>query len=76
MGLWTAVVIIVGISVACATISEIYRERIRRGSLSSKQEAHMDEISDRMARLEERMANLETIVLEHEKRSKYDVLTH
>ena len=65
MNLWTAIVIIVAIG----TLSEIYRSRLKAGS--RKIEADVKSIVRRMVRLEERMGNLETIVLEKEKVSKF-----
>ena len=58
MNLWTMIVLIVAIG----TFSEIYRHRI---SVNAKEAKKLyDEITKRVARLEERMANIETIVLE------------
>lgn len=68
MSFWTAIVIIVAIG----TISEIYRSRIKANA--GKAEASFQKLIERMASLEERMANLETIVLEQEKRRKFSEL--
>jgi hypothetical protein len=61
MGFWTAVVLIVAIG----TISEMYSIRFKKSSRQS--EALFKELSGRLAGMEERMANIETIVLEKEK---------
>ena len=68
MNLWTAIVIIVAIG----TVSEIYRAKIRANAKES--EKYSEALSQRIARLEDRMANLETIVLEKERSKKFDNL--
>ena len=68
MSFWTAVVIIVAIG----TISEVYRSKIKADA--SKSQEVFDNITQRVARLEDRMANLETIVLEKEKAKKFSGL--
>lgn len=68
MSFWTAVVIIVAIG----TISEVYRSRLKADA--SKSQEVFDNITQRVARLEDRMANLETIVLEKEKAKKFSGL--
>jgi len=61
MGFWTAVVLIVAIG----TVSEMYSVRFKKSAKQSK--SLIDELSVRLATMEERMANIETIVLEKEK---------
>ncbi len=68
MNLWTMIVLIVAIG----TVSEIYRARIRANA--SKSQEIVDKFAQRVARLEDRMANLETIVLEKEKTKKFSGL--
>ena len=68
MNLWTAVVIIVAIG----TFSEIYRSRISANIKESKK--FSESLLHRIARLEDRMANLETIVLEKEKSKRFSDL--
>lgn len=68
MSFWTAIVIIVAIG----TLSEIYRSRLKANA--AKTEESYQKLTQRMVSLEERMANLETIVLEKEKISKYSDL--
>ena len=65
MDFWTAVVIIVGIG----AISEIYRARLKASS--ERPEKIFQQFGDRSTRLEERMANIEAIVLEQEKEKKF-----
>ena len=69
MGLWTAIVIIVAIG----TFSEAYRARLKAGS--KEFETYLEQLTQRMARIEERMANLETIVLEKEKERGFEGLS-
>ena len=68
MSFWTAIVIIVAIG----TLSEIYRSRLKANA--AKTEESYQKLVQRMASLEERMANVETIVLEKEKSRKFSEL--
>ena len=68
MGLWSAIVIIVAIG----TLSEVYRARLK--SQASKTDVEFDKLAERMTRLETRMANLETIVLDREKAERFAAL--
>ena len=68
MSFWTAIVIIVAIG----TVSEIYRSRLKANA--GKAEESYKKLTQRMVSLEERMANLETIVLEKEKSRKFSEL--
>ena len=68
MSFWTAIVIIVAIG----TLSEIYRSRLKANA--AKTEESYQKLIQRMVSLEGRMANLETIVLEKEKISKFSDL--
>ena len=68
MSFWTAVVLIVAIG----AVSAVYRARIKAGS--DKFEELIDSLSERVDRMEERMANLETIILEKEKAGKFENL--
>ena len=68
MGLWSAVVIIVAIG----TLSELYRARLK--SQASKSDVEFDKFAERMTKLETRMANLETIVLDREKAERFATL--
>ncbi len=65
MSFWTAAVIIVAI----VTLSGIYRTKFKANV--EKSEGFFKDLSQRISRLEERMANLETIVLEKEKTKKF-----
>ena len=69
MSFWSAIVIIVAIG----AISEIYRSRLKAGS--KEVEKFLEQLTQRMTRIEERMANLETIVLEKEKERKFEGLS-
>ena len=68
MSLWTAIVIIVAIG----TVSEIYRARLK--TKAEKSEESFKIFTQRIARLEERLANLETIVLEKERTKEFSDL--
>lgn len=68
MSFWTAAVIIVAIT----TFGTLYRTRIKTGA--QKSNATSESLLQRIDRLEERMANLETIVLEKEKAKQFSDL--
>jgi len=68
MSFWSAVVLIVAI----VTIGEIYRVRFGTGLKAFSKP--IENINNRINRLEERMANLETIVLEKEKEYRFNGL--
>lgn len=68
IGLWTGIVLIVAIG----AVSEMYRARVKSGSKET--EKLYEEIIERLARLEERMANVETILFEREKADKFNKL--
>jgi hypothetical protein len=61
MSFWAAVVIIVAIG----SVTAIYKERLK--AYAGKSEELYREIVQRVERLEERVASLETIVLEKER---------
>ena len=61
MNLWTMIVIIVAIE----TFSEICKSRIRANEKESKE--FIKKTSQHVSRLKDRIANLETIVLEKER---------
>ncbi len=61
MSFWTAVVMIVAI----VALSEIYRARLKTQSKQSA--AAFDELAARIARIEDRIANIETIVVDRQK---------
>ncbi|MFC1891598.1 hypothetical protein ACFLZT_04330 [Thermodesulfobacteriota bacterium] len=65
MNLWTAAVVIVAI----AALTKIIRSRNRYQS--NRSEEVIDDISKRVSGLENRMANIETIVLDKEKEKKF-----
>ena len=68
MSFWTAAVIIVAIT----TFGTLYRTRIKAKVNQSGETC--DSLLRRIERLEERMANLETIVLEKEKAKQFSDL--
>jgi len=65
MSFWTAIVIIVAIGV----LSEMYKVRLKTSLRES--EGNFKNISQRTARLEERMANIETLVLDKERQKDF-----
>lgn len=69
MSFWTAIVAIVAIGV----FGGVYSTRSKAGVKEIK--TLLEDQIERMARMEERMANLETIVLEKEKERKFEGLS-
>jgi len=65
MNLWTAVVVIVAI----VAMSKVIRSR--NMYRNNRSEEVFDDISKRVSGLENRMANIETIVLDKEKEKKF-----
>ena len=76
MGMWTAIVLIVAISLITSTVSEIHRQRLKNQADSIKK--LRDELSDSakesIQQLEKRISNLETIIINREKERKFDKL--
>ena len=70
MSFWTAIVVIVAIGVA----SEMYKYRVKHQAKSPKNDRLFDLQSQCIERLEERINNLETLILEQEKLRKFDGL--
>jgi hypothetical protein len=70
MDLWTMIMIVS--IVAIATAGKIYMARLRANV--EKSEGLFQELKQRIDRLEERMANIETIVLEKERGKKFSAL--
>lgn len=68
MSFWTAAVIIVAI----VALSAMYRERLKANA--EKSEELFKNLAQRMERLEDRTANLETIVLDKEKTREFSEL--
>ena len=68
MSFWTAAVIIVAIT----TFGTLYRTRLKAGTKQSHEVS--ESLLKRIDRLEERMANLETIMLEKEKSKQFSDL--
>ena len=68
MSFWTAAAIIVAIT----TFGRLYSTRLKAGAQQSNENS--ESLLQRIDRLEERMANLETIVLEKEKAKKFSDL--
>jgi hypothetical protein len=68
MGMWSFLTIIVSIGI----LSEMYQARLK--ARADHADELFQQISERMARVEERMANIETIVLEKEKERRFDSL--
>lgn len=67
MDFWLAVVLIVIIG----AVSEMYRAKLKSGAEKSRK--MFEELQERMAKLEGRTANIESIILERENQQKFDV---
>jgi len=68
MNLWTMIVAVVALGV----VSEMYRARLKVRSRMAQHGQEFETLQDRLDKLEQRMANLETIILEHEKDRAFD----
>lgn len=68
MSLWAMIVLVVLIG----AISEMYRAKLKNNNKEA--EKLREEMAERMSRLEERMANVETILFEKEKTERYNNL--
>ena len=68
MSFWTAIVIIVAIS----ALSQVFRARLK--ATEEKSEASTKNLVQRVTRLEDRIANLETIVVDKERTEKFSAL--
>ena len=72
MGMWDAIFLIVFVSVVVEAIAKIYKVKVsteaqRKGSVEANAE-----VLARLDRMERRIANLETIVLESEKKREFE----
>ena len=65
MSFWTAAVIIVAIG----AMSQIFKARLK--ATVDKSEASLNNLEQRVARLEDRIENLETIVVEKERDQRF-----
>jgi hypothetical protein len=72
MDFWTAIVLIVMLGMTV----DIVKIRSKAKAASAEGEKRIEELMARMTKLEDRMANLETLVLEQEKRRPFDELLH
>ena len=68
MSFWTAAVIIVAIG----ALSKIFTARLK--ATADKSAASTEDLAKRVARLEDRIANLETIVVDTEKTRRFSAL--
>ncbi|MBN2659081.1 MAG: hypothetical protein JXR86_18645 [Spirochaetales bacterium] len=68
MSLWAMIVLVVLIG----AVSEMYRAKLKNNNKEA--DKLRDEMAERMSRLEERMANVETILFEKEKADRYNNL--
>ena len=70
MDFWTAIVIIVAIGV----VSEMYGMRLKTAAKKAGHQEAIEALTDRITRLESRMANIESLVIEQEKYKAFDEL--
>ena len=71
MSFWTAIAILGVVGV----IGEVIKSGHRSRSVDSATRKLIDEFDQRIARMEERLANLETLVLDSEKNRRFDDLS-
>lgn len=68
--MWTAIVCIVAI----ATLSEMYKARLK--TLRNQTDGSIDQVMNRLDQIEDRLGNLETIVLEKDRGRRFDEQLH
>lgn len=68
MGFWTAVISVVLISTIGGVLRERYKSKVRHTEL----EGEYLGLNDRLGRIEERLGNLETLVVEQEKHKDFE----
>ena len=68
MSFWTAAVIIVAIG----ALSKIFTARLK--ATADKSKASAEDLAQRVSRMEDRIANLETIVVDKERAEKFSAL--
>jgi hypothetical protein len=71
MDMWSAIVLIV----IAGLVFDAYETRMKARSFRTKHDETVGGLADRVSRLEERIANLETLVLEQDKRREFDALS-
>ena len=72
MNPFTMIFLVVAVSVIAGVCGEAYKHRLNAGANEAKK--LLDDISKRMTRVEERMANIETIVLDKEREKRFSDL--
>lgn len=68
MGFWE-VILVLGV---LAIVSEMYRARLKTRERVKQQGTQMDTLDARLEKMEARIANLETLVLEGQKHQEFD----
>ncbi len=68
MGFWE-VILILG---ALGIVSEMYRARLKTRERVKQQGTQMDGLAERLDRMEARIANLETLVIDQHKHQQFD----
>jgi len=68
MGMWDMIVIVVGLGV----VSEMYRARLKAKTRWREQGEYVEGLAGRLEKIERRLANLETLVLDREKRAAFE----
>ncbi len=68
MSFWTMIAVVVALGV----VSEMYRARLKANQKMQNHTADFEQLAQSLQKLEERMANLETIVLEGEKHRRFE----
>lgn len=76
MGLWGFLTICGVVAIICGVFEERIKSRakVMLGQQSQESDKKLEELIARMERLEQRMANIETITLDHEKGKPFERL--
>jgi len=68
MGMWDMIAIVVGLGV----VSEMYSARLKAKTRWREQGEYVEGLADRLAKIERRLANLETLVVDREKHAAFE----
>lgn len=72
MGVFEMVAVVAVVAILADTITKWRKQAVRAQSLNSDDKARLRELAAQLDRMERRMENLETILLEEEKKREFE----
>ena len=72
MEFWTALALICIVPSVCGILASSYEKRLKSRQINQEGLEKLEELNRELKKLDQRMTNLETIVLEHEKNRQFD----